>query len=320
MNTEEIFRNIRLNHQKLSGEKRNIRAPRDISFTLVDNGKVRMSLSKVSLVSNMQSNAACFEGWALVLRRWLPQCQQIVMNWSPPSNLSVNEKRHYERFLFRAKSFMDNVGWFEIDSSCIPELHKSSIKPGGKYLLNKPGKPRPRSMANKPVLKDLSESALEKLIVSDNAIASRLLKISGASQIDNQLPLGVFNGSISASSMIFTGGKSAVDIWGLGPKKKVLKLYELKKYGAEQVGILSELLFYCFVFRSLQIGAFSYPDSSSDIPKTDRIDAFFLCPSYHPLIDKALIEMLNQDLNKTGLPIVFRAIQIDSAFNFHLFQ
>jgi Holliday junction resolvase-like predicted endonuclease len=137
-----------------------------------------------------------------------------------------------------------------------------------------------------------------------------------------QWPVGLFDGRVSHSSRIFSGGKSAIDLIGI--RGKTLVLIELKKEGNNKVGAISELLFYSSVMRDLLRGKFRFEDRSSDedcpltrddIANCSEIAAVLLAPSIHPLLsDPKIAAKLNLAAAHrwSDLPIRFEVVEIVS--------
>ena len=65
MNKEEILK-------KLQEKNKNIRLPSEMDFTIQDN-VLTIGMTEKGLISNMQTDAAAFEGWAICLKAWLPE-------------------------------------------------------------------------------------------------------------------------------------------------------------------------------------------------------------------------------------------------------
>jgi hypothetical protein len=104
------------------------------------------------------------------------------------------------------------------------------------------------------------------------------------------------------ASAIFTGGKSAIDLVGIGHDSSVW-LFELKTEKNIQVGSLSELFFYSMVVRDVLLRRFGFdnrkPDSRATIfpehvQAAKQIHARLLASRFHPLISEAALEVLNQ--------------------------
>jgi hypothetical protein len=113
------------------------------------------------------------------------------------------------------------------------------------------------------------------------------------------LPVGVFKKSVSKLTSIFPRLKSAIDIWGISKNNELL-LFELKADANNKVGIITELYFYCCIMRNVQSGRFKHEKSDGDldmIAKSKNINAYFLAPKLHLLVDKELVRLLNVKLS-----------------------
>ncbi len=271
----------------LSNERRNIRITSGINFSIVGN-TVKMKLSSNAVSSNMQNDKGAFEGWALVLKRW-GKYQSVIVSWDKPDLI---DNGHYQRFLFRLKHFsQDFNSWFSIDKDCQIFLDDLKIKQAEKYLLNIPSK-RGDKVSPKP------EAELEDRFVNKD-LQEPLMNISNAASLYRQLTVGVFENKVSKSTLIFTGGKSAIDIWGFNKENELL-VFELKADNNERVGIISELYFYVCVLQMVRRQIFKHENCFDEnehllkIPATKKIKAYFLSPTLHPLVDKKILELLNE--------------------------
>jgi hypothetical protein len=272
----------------LSNERRNIKIPSGINLSIAGN-TVKMKLSSNAVSTNMQKDDGAFEGWALVLKRW-GKYQSVIISWDKP-NLINNG--HYQRFLFRLKHFsQDFNSWFSIDKDCQIFLDDLKIKQAKKYLLNIPSKRGDKVSPN-------PEAILEDRFVNSD-LREPLMNISNAVSIYRQLPVGVFENKVSKSASIFTGGKSAIDIWGFNKSNELL-VFELKADSNEKVGIISELYFYVCVLQMVRKQIFRHENCLYEnkhlleIPTTKRINAYFLSPTLHPLVDKEILKLLNAE-------------------------
>ncbi|HBZ25671.1 MAG TPA: hypothetical protein DEO54_05445 [Rikenellaceae bacterium] len=271
----------------LSNKRRNIKIPSGINFN-IENDSVIMRLSSNAVSSNMQKDDGAFEGWALVLRRW-GKYNNVIISWDKPNSI---DNRHYQRFLFRLKHFsQDFNAWFLIDKDCQQNLRDLKINTAEKYLLNIPSK-RSDKVSPKP------EAVLENRFVNSD-LREPLMNISNASSIFRQLPVGVFENKVSKSASIFTYGKSAIDIWGFNKFNELL-VFELKADSNEKVGIISELYFYVCVLQMVRKRIFKHENCLIEnkhlleIPKTKKINAYILSPTLHPLVDKKILNLLNE--------------------------
>jgi hypothetical protein len=269
-----------------SNAKRNIKLPSRMDFS--DTGDtVIMKLSAEAVSSNMQKDDGAFEGWALILKRW-GNYQNVSISWDKPDLINNG---HYQRFLFRLKHFsQDFNSWFSIDKDCQQFLDDLKIKQAEKYLLNIPGK-RGNKVSPSP------EAILEDRFVNGD-LRAPLMNISNAVSVYRQLPVGVFGNKVSKNDAIFTGGKSAIDIWGFNKSNELL-VFELKAARNEKVGIISELYFYVCVLQMVRKQIFKLENVLDEnkhllkIPTTKMINAYFLSPTLHPLIDKEIVELVN---------------------------
>jgi hypothetical protein len=125
------------------------------------------------------------------------------------------------------------------------------------------------------------------------------MNVSEAVSIYRQLPVGIFENKISRETRIFTGGKSAIDIWGFNKWNELL-LLELKAGTNIKVGIISELYFYVCVMQRVRKQIFEYENSPDhnkhllEIQPTKKINAYFLASTLHPLVDKEILRLLNE--------------------------
>src|SRR5215472_6730224 len=97
---EQRLKNAYNEYARAHGKpSRSIKLPSGISF--VGNGEQVELLLRAGITANMQDNAAAFEGWSLALRRW---CNvEFLWRWTPPAaDAPISQRRHYERFLYRA--------------------------------------------------------------------------------------------------------------------------------------------------------------------------------------------------------------------------
>lgn len=271
----------------LSNKRRNIKIPSGIQLSIAGD-TVKMKLSSNAVSSNMQKDDGAFEGWALVLKRW-GKYQNVIISWDKPDLI---DNGHYQRFLFRLNNFsQDFKSWFSIDKYCQILLDDLKIKKEIKYILNIPSKRGDKVSPN-------SEAILEDRFVNRD-LREPLINISNAVSVYRQLPVGVFENKVSKSASIFTGGKSAIDIWGFNKSNELL-VFELKADSNEKVGIISELYFYVCVLQMVRKQIFKHENCLNEnkhileIPETKKIRAYFLSPTLHPLVDKEILKLLNE--------------------------
>lgn len=284
----DVLKRIKATFNLEGNKSNNVRLPGDIEFTITGND-VEIHISSNSVEKNMQDDAAAFEGWALVLKRW-GKFDKVILSWDLNN---LNDDGHYQRFLFRVTNFSkDFNSWFEIKSNCIQYLTVLIINESDTYYLNSPSNNRDKNVPQG------AESILEdKFSKGDWADALKLR--TNADYLNRQLPVGVFKKSVSKLTSIFPRLKSAIDIWGISKNNELL-LFELKADANNKVGIITELYFYCCIMRYVQRGRFKHEKSNPDldkIAKSKGIIAYFLAPKLHLLVDKELVGLLNEKLS-----------------------
>jgi hypothetical protein len=290
--------------QNLIASTGNARAqlPGDMDFEL-DKGTLKIILHDRALIQNMQTDISAFEAWSLILKRWLPDIDDIIIKWEEP--LLHFERgasgQHYQRFLFRVLSFSKAFQWFRLDESnkhCIKQLVTQRTGP---FLLNAPSKDRSRNFNKVQALSAYSEGELEEFIVSHDKTRSTFEKVFDLKILDNQLPVGLFRDSVSNTTKVFTGGKSAIDIWGIN-KQNEFSLFELKNSRNNKVGALTEMCFYSSLIQEVIQGRVTIQGGNADtkrIAGCERVNCYLLAPGNHPLIDDSVFSLFSQ--NQLGI-------------------
>lgn len=306
---------------------RNIRLPQNIWLEEIENG-IKMSLSMASVGKgkdkflNMQDNAAAFEGWAAVIyahyltpiNRKDSGKRKIILGLQEKSedvhNIDENQG-HYNRFLYRAMKFTEEYSeWIELDSNLltIVEYFKEWFEKEN-FINNEPSKYR---ILNSPELPEnpSTESKVELFFTNQTNVNIRKKLLDTANiqteKLYRQLPVGLFKGkdnrSVIKSNSVFTGGKSAIDLWTIDDE--CIALFELKTNN-KMMGIITELFFYSEYVNDIFIRQNNihcaesedkesgYYNLTTDETAKKKIKAFFLTNGLHPLITKEVIELLN---------------------------
>ena len=248
--------------------------------------RLRIHLSKNAVLKNMQDDAAAFEGWALALKAW--RCvENVELDWEVPDS---EDKRfgHYRRFLYRVGAFekLFSPGWFSVRNS-----ERLDLKNNRNLTINiATAAPRDPALGSK-------EAALEKYLTGSNEFANTF-RLSSSSR---QFPVGLRD--TETKKGIFAGGKSAIDIVGIGTDG-MLWVFELKAEKNQRLGILSELLFYCSMMRDLAEGKFGYERRESkdtgrmhprEVVGRKKICGCLLAPGFHPLLaGNRIVNLLNK--------------------------
>lgn len=292
-----------------------IKLPSSLTMS-IENGYLTIEISSCETVKNMQTDSAAFEGWALVLKNWIKDINKVILKWDCVSEncLTGNKTQHYQRFLYRAKRFSDAYSWVNIHPDNQSSLDKLIIDSCDKIVLNSPSKPRPRNFDVKKNWEDYSESQLEEFILSNDDAKNRFYNNFNLTRADNQLPVGVFKGEVRNSNKIFTGGKSAIDIWGINIEN-VFCIFELKKSGNTKVGALSEMLFYSYVIQDVvnrKIEISPKFKHYGEVLKCKKVKCYLLAPHTHPLINQDVFTLLN----RTSSNIEYVNAKITNKFEF----
>ena len=278
--------------------RRSIRLPNGISFVGEDE-EVQLSLSAEGVTANMQDNAAAFEGWCLALHRW---CKvEVVLQWTaPPQTTTESQKRHYQRFLYRAARFQSLFDWFRIESRNEVEFGAARALEHKLLFLNVGGV---RGLEQESASEGHSESALEHRLLTSSEFAAHYDFAHGTR--DRQLPVGLFSEKTpSRNSQIFPGGKGAIDLVCLDAQ--TLWIFELKAGENIPVGTVTEMFFYTSLIRdALHGGPFTFAQALADariqpeaLSKVTRIEGVMLGHDLHPLLDSVLISILNEAVEK----------------------
>jgi hypothetical protein len=300
---------------KTACSHKGIRLPTLIDFNL-NGGVLTIDLPWENTIKNMQKDNSAFEGWAFVLKRWISTIRKVKIKWADPSSkITLNQEQHYQRFLFRVMQLDKAYEWIEIDSTNRGSLSRSKYFKSRNLLLNTPSSLRPRKNIPKKPLPDYKESELEMLIVTDAGISNDFRKTFELVHLDNQLPVGVFDGVVSEKTKILTGSKSAIDIWGIN-KNNELCLFELKDAHNKKVGALTEMFFYAFLLNDVRNKIVKFDINNhpglDQIAGAERIVCYLLAPDAHPLIDCEVLRLMNA--SKSG--ITYKYTQIESNLNF----
>lgn len=264
-----------------------------VSFDEVT-GVLRLHLNDKSVCDNMQTNNSAFEGWMFCILSKL-KCgswKYAELNWSVPDNI---DNGHYNRFLYRVIKMQQHYKWFRIptDKQKIIDNFKKDYYDSNILVLNAPNS----EAADVNNVK--SESYFETVIYNDKI----LLNDYNLSVVNRQLPVGVFKHKVSSHSYLFTGGKSAIDLWGINDNE--LYIFELK-FKNKMVGIITETLFYQWIMEDVVFNKHIRLGESTSIreynklheaisnKKIKKIIAVFLIDEIHPQIDNAVLSLINE--------------------------
>jgi hypothetical protein len=327
LNNSDISKKLNTSFVGVTTGKTNIRFPRDIHVSVDPSAKmVELRLDKKNIIANMQSDAAAFEVWCLILKFWIKEYAgySFMLRWDPPDKILCP---HYQRFLYRVKKFSHHFGWLKLEGLEIRCL-KDSLIDKGNVIKNAPGKRvAVTAFDGCPLsIRDDRENDVETKIVSYSRVKECLAKITEVDPqtIDRQLPVGIFRDKVRKERKfeLFPAGKAAIDLWALGDKDNhlTLNIFELKKlqgYQKTSVGALSELFFYTMIMADVQQGAIELEakdNQKKHLRSSKKINAYLLIfeDNLHPLLSKDIINNIMNPNNK----LHFGCITYDDNLNF----
>lgn len=299
-----------------------IELPSQIKFVEKE-GKIEMLLMEDAIGKgakniNMQKDPAAFEGWAVILRRYLGK--DIKLDIAFPLNLEelngeFEGNGHYKRFLYRVLRFKEQYSkWFSLSEN----LNTFLISEGGfcKWL-----KENGKDFTNNVPLKEkavpsndkISENWVEGTLAGQESILQDLIKKENSerNEIFCQLPVGLFSHEVKAKNEVFARGNAAVDLWTWDGDK--FYAFELK-YKNKMVGIITELFFYANYLYDLLIEK-NFKLNEKKTKKRGyynllgnefkEICAYMLVDEMHPLIDEKVLEILN-DKSTSDIKILYK--------------
>lgn len=308
-----------------SGKLRNIKLPKYIFFRIKDNSTLLISIKEMEasidskiimknpVCENMQEDNAAFEGWAICLKSWLACIEKVELTWDIPSEITLkrgSSEQHYNRFCYRVMRFKEAYkDWFSISDE-----NKDEIVKFAKRFSEIRNNAYSKEPEHKPSHNGFGETDMEFAMANDfDAIMKSYFNIEF---IDRQFPVGLKK----ADKQFFTGGLSAIDLWG--SKDDVLSIIELKyipKSGSKniKVGIISELFLYSCVMRDIAKGVIHEP-STPVLKETEKlfyknannyrkVCAYMLANEYHPLVEnKQVFSLLNSNTFSEDMPVSFQ--------------
>lgn len=273
----ELLLRKKVSHARLTGK---------IDFALADSC-LTIKVREEGLKSNMQEDAAAFEGWAVALKYHLPEeIEKVVIDWDTPGAFTRQEQLSYNRFLYRLVRFTETYPW------------ASSAKPTEALPF--------RLVCNSPDCEAAPAPSQEEAKLECQVVEE---KRNNVEAIGRQLPVGLFEEAVSESTRFTTDG--ALDIWAVN--KDELSIYELKTASNHSIGIISELMFYAHVVSDLLRHEINYiPSDALEKSKNQnyrsfgkfyelyekqavrKINAVFLTKQLYSLITPGLIDFINQ--------------------------
>lgn len=321
-----------------SGRPRSIKLPKYIEFKIIEGKTLHMYIQHQGKIDsnihnpvcdNMQSDNVAFEGWAVVLKAWLPdKVDKVILSWDKPK-IGEKDNLHYNRFLYRCLNFKHDYAWFEIHEKNEDELISFQEKfESGKLSINISGKnPDKKTKAG--------ENSVEYEFVDKNKpnVREKFIDRYGLNILNHQLHVGILRND----KQFFPGDQSAIDIWGVNNISKSAFIYELKYIDSSKkaknmkVGIISELYFYAALIRDVILGHITPKSLTSITIENERnfyehshglkaINAIMLANEFHPLLcNNDVLSILNDNNSLYGVQIIFEETEYEykaGSYNF----
>lgn len=302
-----------------------IQLPSNIDIKPSDNGSIKMHIENPH--KNMQIDDAAFEAWSLILRsKGIDNIQlsfRIEDHWSPENGLKYkecsndkkyykSEKMHFNRFLFRLWKFQESMEWFLVEpGECTTILNLFKKEFLTTKTINNVPNSKPGISSSTKKKEHHIENVFSKISKAKRYITPNMPTLPHV--LNNQLPCGLFQNRVGEVNRIFPTG--FFDLWGVGPDKNHLWLFELKDKDNKAAGIISELFFYAnyasHVFQSSNYNNKANKNKDKDrgyslLLKSaengiSKIHACFLSPYYHRQISKhrkTIVKLLNEGQEK----------------------
>lgn len=316
---------LRTEVKSSSGRQRSIKLPKYIFFRIKEDSTLSISIKEMEatingkknmknpVCENMQEDNAAFEGWAICLKSWLGNIEKVELSWDIPSENTLkrgSSEQHYNRFCYRVMRFKEAYkDWFSISGE-----NKDEIAKFAKRFSEIKNNAYSKEPEHKPSHNGFGETDMEFAMAND--FGTIMKSYFNLEFIDRQFPVGLKK----AGKQFFTGGLSAIDLWGT--KGDVLSVIELKyipKSGSKniKVGIISELFLYSCVMRDIAKGVIHEP-STPVVKETEKlfyknannyrkVSAYMLANEYHPLIEnKDVFSLLNSNAFSDDVPVSFQ--------------
>lgn len=294
----------------------NISFPKHICFSTEGNTLV-VCVNGKGVRDNMQTDGSAFEGWAICILAWLPECcDRVLLKWDNPIYDTKDveaQKKHYNRFVMRAMLFEEIFDWASVDKN-----NRSEID-GVKRLM-------PTLLVNYPKSDSKQKVAENDKIEKREAKLERQIFEVLKPVADHQLPVGLFKNDVCRDNAFTPSGASQIDLWQL--ENGIMRIFELKVENNDKVGIISELLFYANVIRLLVKGTIKYSDALKALRKNFRhikelsyaiehkeissIEAIFLNYSFHPIIEGRIdkvLSILNSGMGKESVQFKYERVE-----------
>lgn len=302
--------------KKVYGEdKGHLDLPSAIIFELKDKERCCITLkAKQVQTKNMQMDSNAFEGWAIAIHSAMSSSKspeyvgaEVVLDVDQDfENINYEGAGHWGRFLYRVLRFSQQYEWFTLSERLKNETTKfEKFLKSNKFTNNVAnGAAGEKSDHNK---ENVIEAKLSEKYKLRDTIKNTF--DVGNNDVFRQLPVGLFKGEVKKKNIIFTGGKSAIDLWTWN--EDVFEVIELKALNP-MMGIITEIFFYTNYMYDLLVNSEKLFTVNEPVIKGDdrgysniwknkdkykRVIGIMLADEYHPLIDVDFLNILNANGN-----------------------
>lgn len=202
-----------------------------------DEDIVRLTLNANRLqTKNMQEDGNAFEGWALCSHTVSQKDVIICVDGALDTSDGVYVgKGHMCRFLYRIMKFSEQYDWVHLSEYLEKETERFREYLSNGVFYNNIGN---GEAGNKGKYDD--ENAVEAKLAEDGILRGVIGDI-GEGKVYRQLPVGLFEESVARDNAVFTGVKSAIDLWSVNGN--TINIIELKTKNP-MIGIVTEIFFY----------------------------------------------------------------------------
>ncbi len=296
-----------------------VKLPTDVQFILEENDRncrIKLDPQKVQ-TENMQANANAFEAWAVALYIALSESGIIILDVDGEfAQIDYEQNGHWGRFLYRALRFSEQYEWFQLSDKVRVMVDDFKEFLGREFFTNNlaEGEAGIKEKHN-------NENVIEAKLAEDEEIQKKFDFFAG-NKVYRQLPVGLFKVvedvseegktyKYSKETMIFTGGKSAIDLWTWNEDE--FEVIELKTKNI-MMGIITEIFFYTnYMYDFLVRREGFILNKPSDKSENDRgyntiykfgekksikkVRGIMLADEYHPVLENdRVLEVLNSNM------------------------
>jgi|GEM_PF-245332 len=258
-----------------------------------------VALDHRDLGRNMQQNVAAAPSFAVCLAYWLTQatarpCRvEVHIAGDPPKPPTFGRGERRKKPTTRWLHWQRSQLLLHIYSEVLGD--RFSVVP--RCAWSWPTEPRlNHALGDRAIVASQRHSAdsehhLEVAITRSGEFAAQFASIAGEiDPLERQLPLGLFDGEISAATAWTPGGGSQADLWTTSRDGAVAHIFELKVARNRLVGIVPELICYAWLLRHVAapIGTHGRIEGEGvalgRIAGTERLDGWLLAKDLHPLV------------------------------------